>query len=127
LFSQVLGLWTLNKQRLRLFSAIVFYAAAIIGVIFILLKSIKNPLKINFKNILGGIVLGVPNYFSIYYLLRALQNNTINSASLFTINNVAVVLFSTLLGILLFKEKVSLKNWGGIALAVVSILLVALF
>ncbi len=109
-----------------LFSAMIFGCAAIIGVIFILIQSQKKPLKINFKNILGGIVLGVPNYFSVFFLLKALNNPDFNSASIFTINNVAVVMFSTLLGILLFKEKISLKNWGGIALAVISILLVAL-
>lgn len=116
-----------EKSELPLFSSSVFGAAAMIGIVFILIKAFKKPLKVNVKNIIGGIVLGVPNYFSIYYLLRALQNEDLNSASVFTINNVAIVLFSTLLGIILFKEKVSLKNWGGIALALISILLVALF
>ncbi|MGB5360713.1 MAG: EamA/RhaT family transporter, partial [Eudoraea sp.] len=50
-----------------------------------------------------------------------------NSASIFTLNNVAIVMFSTLLGIVLFKEKISPKNWGGILLAVISIILVAFF
>lgn len=113
--------------ELPLFSASVFASAAVIGVLFILLKSLKKPIKVNFRNIIGGIVLGVPNYFSIYFLLRALANESLNSASVFTLNNVAIVMFSTLLGILIFKEKISAKNWGGIALAVVSIILVALF
>lgn len=115
------------SSELPLFSATVFASAACIGIIFVLINSHKKPLKVNFRNILGGIVLGVLNYFSIYFLLRALQNDTINSASVFTINNVAIVMFSTLLGILLFKEKISQKNWGGIALAAISIVLVALF
>lgn len=113
--------------ELPIFSATVFACAAFIGLLFMLLQSFKKPLKINFKNALGGIVLGVPNYFSIYFLLRALQNDTLNSAAIFTINNVAIVMFSTVLGILLFKEKISPKNWGGILLAVISIVLVALF
>jgi len=110
-----------------IFSATVFGAAACTGLLFILLKSFKEPLKINFKNIIGGIALGIPNFFSIFFLLRALQNETLNSASIFTVNNVAIVMFSTLLGIVLFQEKISPKNWGGIALAVLSILLVAFF
>lgn len=116
----------IEEAEFPLFSATVFLAAATTGILFILVKSSKKPLKVNFRNILGGIALGIPNYYSIYFLMRALQNDTLNSASIFTINNVAIVMFSTLLGILLFKEKISLKNWGGIALAVVSILLVAL-
>lgn len=117
----------IKEHEFPLFSATVFAAAAFVGFIFIIFKGLKTPLKINFKNILGGIALGVPNYFSIYYLLRALQNPTLNSASVFTINNVAIVMLSTLLGILLFKEKISAKNWGGIVLAILSITLVAIF
>lgn len=113
-----------NKE-LPIFSATVFASAAIIGITFILIKSTSKPLKMNFRNVLAGIALGVPNYFSIFFLLRALQNETLNSASIFTINNVAIVMFSTLLGILLFKEKLNLKNWGGIVLAIISIILVA--
>lgn len=110
-----------------IFSATVFAAAAVTGILFILIKSIKKPIKINLRNILGGIALGVPNYFSIYFLLKALQHDSLNSASVFTINNVAIVMLSTLLGIVLFKERISIKNWAGIGLAVISILLVAFF
>ena len=110
-----------------IFSATVFAAAAVTGILFILFKSFKSPVKITIRNILGGIALGVPNYCSIYFLLKALQHDSLNSASVFTINNVAIVMLSTLLGIIAFKERLSFKNWVGIGLAVVSILLVALF
>ncbi len=110
-----------------LFSSVVFASAGCIGILFVIVSSFKNPLKVNFKNILAGIALGIPNYFSIYFLIKALRHPDLNSASIFTINNVAIVMLSTLLGILLFKEQISLKNWGGIALAVISIFLVALF
>ena len=110
-----------------IFSATVFAAAATVGLVIILGKSITVPVKINLRNVLGGICLGIPNYFSIYFLLRALSNETLNSATVFTINNVAIVMCSTLLGIVLFKEKLIPKNWLGIGLAVVSIILVALF
>lgn len=116
----------ITNQELPIFSATVFASAAIIGITYILINSSRKPLKVSLKNVFAGIALGIPNYFSIFFLLRALQNETLNSASIFTINNVAIVMFSTLLGILLFKERLSLKNWGGILLAVISIILVAL-
>lgn len=116
-----------EETEYPLFSAVIFASAATIGVLFIIFKSIKTKEKITWKDIFGGIVLGIPNYFSIYYLLKALQSETLNSASVFTINNVAIVMFSTLLGIILFKEQLSLKNWIGISLAIISIVLIALF
>ncbi|WP_282142933.1 DMT family transporter [Cellulophaga baltica] len=115
------------KHEFPLFSTVVFSSAGIFGVLFILIRSFKIPLKINYRNILGGIVLGIFNYLTLHFLLRALQNDFSDSSSIFTINNVATVLFSTLLGILLFKEKLIPKNWIGIGLAVISIILVALF
>jgi drug/metabolite transporter (DMT)-like permease len=117
----------IGEDDYPIFSASIFAAAAVTGLLFILIKSLKKPLKVSVRNIVGGIALGIPNYFSIYFLLRALQHDSLNSASVFTINNVAIVMFSTLLGIVLFKEPISAKNWGGIGLAVVSIVLVALF
>ena len=117
----------INESEFPLFSATVFGSAAAVGISFIAIKWRKQPLKLNIRNVLGGVALGIPNYFSVFFLLRALQRPDLTSASIFTINNVAVVALSTLLGIALFKERISPKNWGGIVLAVISIILVATF
>lgn len=114
-----------KETEFPLFSAIVFGSAACTGILFIVPKIIRGHIKINTKNILGGICLGIPNYFSIYFLMKALDSNILNSASIFTLNNVAIVMLSTLLGIVLFKEKISPKNWTGIGLSAISIVLVA--
>ncbi|WP_420322832.1 EamA family transporter [Flagellimonas sp.] len=117
----------LEPEEVSIFSAMLFGFAALAGFCFVGIKAVKNPLKANFRNVIGGIFLGVPNYFSIFFLLRALQNGGLDSAAIFTLNNVAIVMLTTILGIILFKEKMSPKNWGGIALAIASIVLVALF
>lgn len=116
-----------SAAELSLLSTCIFGAAAIIGCFYILSRSNIKTSIINYQTIIGGICLGIPNYFSIYCLLRALQNNNMNNASVFTLNNVAIVLATTLLGIVLFREKMSKKNFVGIALAVFSIILIALF
>ncbi len=117
----------LTDQEIPIFSSMVFGCAALSGLIYIGIGGKKQNLKINFKNVMGGIALGIPNYFSIYFLIRALRNTIWSSAAVFTLNNVTIVMLSTLLGILLFKERLSLKNWGGVVLAIISIVLVALF
>ena len=70
-------------------------------------------------------MLGIPNYYSIVYLLKALKTEGLESSTLFTLNNVGVVILSTIFGLILFKEKLILKNWIGIIIAVISIFLVA--
>jgi len=117
----------LQDREIPLFSAMVFGSAALTGLIFVVSKGLGKSQKVRAKDILGGICLGVPNYFSIYFLIRALRWEAFNSAAIFTLNNVGIVLFSTLLGILMFRERLSPKNWSGVALAVVGIILVALF
>ncbi|MBT8222849.1 MAG: EamA family transporter, partial [Eudoraea sp.] len=116
-----------QAAEFSLLSSTIFAAAATSGFIFILLRKGHSKLRFNHRNVLGGIALGVPNFFSIFFLLRALENDFLNSASIFTINNAAIVMLTTLLGIALFREKISSKNWSGIALAVLSIILIALF
>ncbi len=113
------------ENEVALFSTSIFAVAGIIGIVILAGQAAMGKLRITGKNILGGIILGVPNYFSIYFLVMALRTEGFESSTVFTINNVAIVLFSTLLGILLFKEHLIKKNWIGILLAIISILLVA--
>lgn len=70
--------------------------------------------------------LGVPNYFSLYFLIKALQNKNLESATIFTLINIGVILLSTFFGILLFKEKLIKQNYLGIALAIIAVILVTL-
>ncbi len=114
-----------GKNDVPVFSATIFGFAAIVGVLTIVYKAITGTLKISFKNIIAGIGLGVPNYFSIYFLIKALRYESMDSSTVFTINNVAILLVSTFAGILFFKERLILKNWIGIVLAIISIILVA--
>ncbi len=109
-----------------LFSATIFFTAFSIGVLVLLFQKLRGKFQFKWKNILGGIVLGVPNYFSIYFLVKALRSGLFESSGIFTVNNVAIVMLSTIVGILFFKERLLLKNWIGIGLAVVSIFLIAL-
>ncbi|EDP96172.1 DMT family transporter [Kordia algicida OT-1] len=105
------------------FSAAIFACAFIIGLVVAI---IRGDLKITGKTILGGIALGIPNFYSIVFLLKALRpENLGDSSTVFPINNVAIVMLSTIFGIILFKEKLITKNWIGIAIAIVSIAMIA--
>ena len=113
------------QNDVPLFSAVIFLAAAIVGLILIANQAIKGKFKFEAKNIIAGICLGIPNYFSIYFLVKTLRSDILDSSGIFTINNVAIVTISTLAGIILFKEKLLRKNWIGIGLAILSIILIS--
>lgn len=107
-----------------IFSATIFAFAFLFGLLFLIVKIVKGDFKFQVKNILGGILLGVPNYFSIVYLLKALNAEGMESSTAFTVNNVGIVVLSTLLGLVLFREKISLKNVLGVLIAILSVYLV---
>lgn len=115
-----------DKSLIPLFSSTIFMTAGVIGIMVLVVQKIKGVLVLEYKNIIAGIVLGIPNYFSIYFLVKALRSDLFDSSGIFTINNVAIVIVSTLLGIVFFKEQLSIKNWIGITLAIISIALVSI-
>ena len=108
------------------FSGLSFFAAALIGILFfIFFYKDKSNLDIK-RTLIAGIILGLPNYFSIYFIMKAIDGNFIESSVLYPLLNVSVVLGSTLGAYLFFAEKISLKNMAGIALSVLAIALIAL-
>lgn len=115
-----------KEQDAGIFSATIFASAGVLGLLLIAYLIITGKTQIKLKNIIAGIVLGIPNYFSIYFLVQALRIEGMDSSSIFTLNNVSIVILSTVLGIILFKEKLAIKNWIGIGLAILSIVLVTL-
>ena len=102
------------------FSSGIFASAAIIGSIVVLFQSFRAKQKFELKNLVAGILLGVPNYFSIYFLLKAFDVLGDKSVVL-PVNNIAIVAISALLGVLLFSEKLSKINWVGVALSAIAI------
>ncbi len=103
----------------------IFLGATLAGTSIYTILNKANFSKINWHNIKAGILLGVPNYFSIWLLLAAIQAFSLKSALVFGINNVGVVLLSTLLSLVIFKEHLSIKNKVGLLLAAISIFIIA--
>lgn len=112
--------------NIPLFSGTIFAIAATIGVLLLLGAYFKSNSRFNYKSIPLGIILGVVNYGSIHFLLMALHQENTESSTLFTINHIAILALSTLTGLVVFKENISKKNWVGIILALIAILLVTL-
>ncbi|MCX7547451.1 EamA family transporter [Xanthomarina sp. F1114] len=116
----------IKEGGIPIFSATIFFFAACFGFIVLIIQIIKKEFKFNPRSIPGGIALGIANYASIFFILKALNHESLESSTIFTINNVAILILTSIVGLLAFKEKLSIKNWIGIGLAIISILLVTL-
>jgi len=112
------------EASITIFSSVTFLCAFFVGFFVLVYKGVKGTLKITGNSILGGIILGIPNFFSLYYLVKMIEAKPFESATLFTIHNIAIVLVSTLLGVIFFKEIISKRNLFGILLAIIALFLV---
>ena len=105
-----------------LFSAVSFGIAGSIGILILVFSILTGKNKFKFRNVLAGIILGVPNYFSIYFLLMAVRNQDMDDSITYALNNVGIVIFSFLLGLLLFNEKLTITRFLGVVCAIVAII-----
>ncbi|HSN61214.1 MAG TPA: EamA family transporter [Ferruginibacter sp.] len=103
-----------------------FSVAFVIGFLFLLLQLGTGKIVFQPKSVLAGFMIGIPNYFSIWCLLKVLKQYGDISSVIIPVNNMGIVLFSALVAWIFFKEKLTRTNWMGIMLAVLSILMIAL-
>ncbi len=95
---------------------------AVIAGLFLLLYQRKS---IDTKNLIAAIPLGIPNFLSFYFLLKALDVFKNNGAYVLPIYNIGVIVVSTVVAVFFFKEKLAKLNWIGLVLALVAIVLIS--
>ena len=94
--------------------AFIYFISFIFGVILV---------AYDLFSALGGLALGTVNFFStccIYQAMRVFDN-----VVMFPVYNIGVVCLSALSGWLLFKEKLTWKNYLGLDIAIIAVILIA--
>ncbi len=122
---QFVQLTKLNGSGGLDFSISLFGIAGILGLIIMLIGIMTGRLKFESKNIIGGILLGIPNFFSIYLLLETLGLGWEGSI-VFPFINVSVISISAIIETIFFKKKSNIYTRIGFALALLSITFIAL-
>ncbi|MCX8148626.1 EamA/RhaT family transporter [Thermaurantimonas aggregans] len=116
----------LTEETSALFSALCFGSAFVFGAATLIGRRIlKGDTLMDMRSFIGGIALGIPNYGSIYFLVRALQLPGMDGSRAFPINNMGIVILSALVSVLIFKEKITTAKRLSIFLAVTAIVLMS--
>ncbi len=105
-----------------LFSAFGFGIAGCIGLVILTINYFFRSVQIRLRNVIAGLVLGVPNFFSIYLLLKSYEVLQLTNSSILALVNVSVVVFSALVGFTLFKELFTTKKAIGLTASIFAIL-----
>ena len=96
---------------------IAFTLAACIMFIYLLFKRTQW----NVASFVGGMILGVLNFFNILFYIKAHQSFGSNPTLVFAGMNIGVICLGTVTGALIFKEKISKINGVGIVFSLTAI------
>jgi drug/metabolite transporter (DMT)-like permease len=99
------------------FIILVFVISSILSLFLVLVRRVKISRQI----IIAGFLLGIPNYFSAYFILKTLQR--LSGAITFTLNNIGIIMLSTFLGFIIWREPLKRKAIFAIAFAIISVIL----
>lgn len=102
---------------------ILSFFVSICGLIYLFM--IKKQ-RFSWRHIGFGAILGFFNFGNILFYLKAHQIISKNPSVVFSVMNIGVIVLGTLVGVLIFREKLSRLNKIGILLALASILIISI-
>ncbi len=105
------------------FTATAFGLAGCMGSLLVLFRVITKRAQFRLKDVIGGVILGLPNYLSIYLLVYLLGKGWEGSI-LFPLNNVSILLMVTLIGAFFYKEKIDKLKTIGLCFGIIAIVLI---
>ena len=98
-----------------------FFVAFLICAVMVLTGKAGKPEK---WDVLFGLLIGIPNFFSAKFLLGAL--NDIAAVIVYPVYSVATILTVTLAGVLLFREKLDKRQWTALGIILLALVLLNL-
>jgi len=104
----------------------IFAVSALIGLSLQLSFNLKKVKEIKFETLIFGVILGLSNFGSLYFLILALNTKFLDSSIIFAVNNTAIIIISVLIGRFFFEEKLTRLNWLGVSVSIIAILSLSL-
>jgi drug/metabolite transporter (DMT)-like permease len=104
---------------------IMILGAIVSGLTVLAYKFITGNEVFQYKNLVAAVTLGIPNFLSFYFLIKALNHFGSSGALVYPLYNMGVILLSAAVGLIVFKEMLTKINKIGLALAVIAILFIS--
>lgn len=105
---------------------VVFCLALSLSLLYLLWQVVTKRTRLQLVNFFCGGVLGLFNFGNILFYLKAHRAMANDPATVFAAMNMGVIILGSIIGIFLFKEKLSRLNYLGLALALLAIILITL-
>lgn len=103
----------------------IFLIALSVSFLYIFGRVLSKKERLSLGSAIWGISLGLFNFGNILFYMKAHKAIPDNPSVVFTAMNIGVIALGALIGILIFREKLSKLNKIAILLAILSILIIA--
>jgi hypothetical protein len=127
-----IGISTVLFDRVALLSTplptsmfIIYILAFAVSVVFVIIQIFRNKTKFSIPHIIIGWILGVASFGSLFFNLKAREELNTRPAVFFLATNIGAITLGTLVGLLIFDEKLSKMNKIAIFFALVAIIIIA--
>lgn len=100
---------------------ILAFAFALIGLIY---QVATKRMQFSWPHIFIGWMLGIFNFGNIFFNIKAHQVLADKPSTVFSIMDIGVIVAGALVGLLIFREKLSRLNFAGIILAIIAIVII---
>ena len=101
-----------------------FLTASLLTAALAVAEMRKNGKKIQPGELAAGVLAGIPNYFTSYFLLKAL--NSLPALLVYPSFSVGTILLVMVMGALLFGERLTRRQWAGLSLILAALVLLNL-
>jgi len=116
----------MNDDNRQIVIMSIFASAGILGTLRLIFEMVVQNKALHLRSVFGGILLGITNYLSLYFLLKCLETPGTESSTVFAYVNIGVVITSFFAGLMLFKEHPERNKIIGVLLSVVAIIILSL-
>lgn len=105
---------------------IIFCIAFVLSLLYLLYQYFVEHKKFQLVNFFCGCILGFFNFGNILFYLKAHRAMSSQPFIVFATMNLGVIIVGSLIGIFIFKEKLSKLNYFGLFVALLAIVLITL-
>ncbi|MDR7211131.1 DMT family transporter [Flavobacterium piscis] len=121
---KLIALYTALPYTTSLF--IVFDIALAVSLFVVVYESAIKKVRLEYKNFLFGILVGIFNFGNILFYLKAHKAFSENPSTVFAGMNMGVIILGTFVGVFFFKEKLSKINLAGLFFALIAIVFIVI-
>ena len=105
---------------------IVFLLSLLVISVIVFYRYLTQNESFQIKNVGFGLLVGICNFGNILFYLKAHKNFAESPSTVFAGMNMGVIILGSLIGIFAFNEKLLKRNYIGLVLALVSIILIVM-